>query len=246
MSKEEFIKIVAADQPEVPAYFPKSAAQNLKGSAALEDLPKPEKMTTEEIENFDGIVLDVRPNTDFGAGHVPNSINIGLGGQFASWAGTFILIGTPVAIVAETEAQVDEAFMRLARVGIETAKGFMLMKDYTGETNKIEQTAVETVKEKLSDDIQFVDVRRSAEHLGGHAPNTINIPLDKLPKEFDRLNPDQPTYVICQSGYRSSLGASILENAGFKEIYNVLGGTKAWMDAGLETEVSATACAASG
>ena len=246
MSKEEFIKIVAADQPEVPAYFPKSAAQNLKGSVALEDLPKPEKMTTEEIENFDGIVLDVRQNINFGAGHVPNSINIGLGGQFASWAGTFISIGTPVAIVAETETQVDEAFMRLARVGIETAKGFMLMKDYTGETNKIEQTTVETVKEKLSDDIQFVDVRRVAEHSGGHAPQTINIPLDKLPKEVDRLNPDQPTYVICQSGYRSSLGTSILENAGFREIYNVTGGTKAWMDAGLETEVSAgAACAVS-
>jgi hydroxyacylglutathione hydrolase len=245
MSKEEFVKIVAADQPEVPAYFPLSAAQNLKGSVSLEDLPKPEKMTTEEIENFDGVVLDVRKNTEFGAGHIPNSINIGLGGQFASWAGTFISNGTPVAIVAESQEQVDEAVMRLARVGIETVKGFIFIADYAGEKSAVEQIPVEAVKEKLSGDIQFVDVRRAAEHECGHAPQTVNIPLDKLPKEIDRLDPDKPTYVICQSGYRSSLGTSILENAGFKEIYNVSGGTKAWMDAGLETEISAAARAVS-
>jgi glyoxylase-like metal-dependent hydrolase (beta-lactamase superfamily II)/rhodanese-related sulfurtransferase len=243
MTKKEFIKIVAADQPEVPAYFPISAAQNLKGSRSLEDLPKPKQFSTEEIDNFDGVVLDVRTIQEFGAKHIPNAINIGLGGQFASWAGTLVTIGTPVAVAAETNEQVDEAFMRLARVGIETVKGFILMKDFTGKTNKIEQVLVEKVKENLSDEIQFVDVRRVAEHAGGHAPNTINLPLDALPKEVDKLNPDSPTYVICQSGYRSSLGTSILENAGFKEIYNVTGGTTAWMDAGFDTEVSATACA---
>ncbi|HMS09239.1 MAG TPA: MBL fold metallo-hydrolase, partial [Pyrinomonadaceae bacterium] len=120
MTKEEFIKVVASDQPEVPAYFPVSASQNLKGSVSLEELPKPAKLTPEEIIGFDGIVVDIRQNTEYGAGHVPNSINIGLGGQFASWAGTLIPIGTPVALVAETQEQIDEAFMRLARVGIET------------------------------------------------------------------------------------------------------------------------------
>ena len=125
MSKEEFVKIVAADQPEVPAYFARSAAQNLKGSESLEDLPKPEAMTTEEIKDFDGVVIDIRPNTEFGAGHIPNSINIGLGGQFASWAGTLIPIGTPVAIASDNQEHIDEAFMRLARVGIETVKGFI-------------------------------------------------------------------------------------------------------------------------
>jgi rhodanese-related sulfurtransferase len=244
MSKEEFIKIVTADQPEVPAYFPKSALKNLQGAAALEDLPKPQTMTTEEVENFDGVILDVRNGSDFGAKHVPNAINIGLGGQFASWAGTIVEVGTPIAIAGENEEQVDEAFMRLARVGIETVKGFILMKDYNGETNKIEQVSVADVKEKLADDIQFVDVRRPAEHAAGHAPKTTNLPLNILAKEIGKLNPDQPTYVLCQSGYRSSLGTSILEIAGFKEIYNVTGGTKAWMDAGLDTEVSTGAACA--
>lgn len=241
MSKEEFIRLVASDQPEVPAYFPKSAAKNLQGSVALEELPKPERLSTEQILNFDGVVVDVRKNTEFGAEHIPNAINIGLGGQFASWAGTLIPIGTPIAIAAETEEQLDEAVMRLARVGHETVRGFILMKDFAGEKKQVEQIPVEKVAEVLSDEIQFVDVRRPAEHAGGHAPRTVNIPLDKLPQEIDRLNPDKPTYVICQSGYRSSIGTSVLENAGFREIYNVTGGTKAWIDAGLETEKSAGA-----
>ncbi len=244
MSKEEFIKIVAADQPEVPAYFPQSAAQNLKGSSSLEDLPRPEAMTSDDIENFDGVILDVRQNTEFGLAHVPNSINIGLGGQFASWAGTLIAIGTPVAIVANNQTQVDEAFMRLARVGIETVTGFILVHDYTGKTKMVEQISVEQAKDATKDaGIQFVDVRRAAEHAAGHATNTINMPLDILAKEIGRLDPEKPTYVLCQSGYRSSLGIGILENAGFKKIYNVTGGTTAWMDAGFDTEVSAAACA---
>lgn len=244
MSKEEFIKVVAADQPEVPAYFPLSAGQNLKGSVSLEDLPKPEAMTTDEINNFDGVVVDVRQNTEFGVAHIPNSINIGLVGQFASWAGTLITIGTPVAVAADTNEQVDEAVTRMARIGMETVKGFILLKDFNGEMNKVEQVSVEQAKEATArEGIQFVDVRRVAEHANGHAPHTINLPLDILSREIDKINPDKPTYVICQSGYRSSLGTSILENAGFKEIYNVTGGTKAWIDAGLETEISATACA---
>jgi hydroxyacylglutathione hydrolase len=247
MSKEEFIRIVAADQPEAPAYFPKSASRNLEGSKPLEDLPKPVALSTEEIDKFDGVVLDVRKNTEYGAAHIPNSINIGLGGQFASWAGIMIPIGTPLAIVAETQAQVDESFMRLARVGHDTVAGFILIGDYTGQMKIIEQVPVEKVAElaNTEKDLQFVDVRRPAEHANGHAVRTLNISLDKLSRELDRLDPKEPTYVICQSGYRSSLATSILENAGFAKVYNVTGGTQAWQQAGLETEVLATACAGS-
>ena len=243
MSKEDFVKLVASDQPEVPMYFPRSAAKNLEGSVKLEDLPKPKALSTEEVRSFDGVVLDVRSSREYGSGHIPNAINIWLQGQFASWSGTMIPIGTPIAIVADTKEQIDEAFTRLARVGHDTALGYILMKDFDGEKKMVEQVPVEEVKELVGEGIQFVDVRRVAEHANGHAPETINIPLDKLASEFEKLDPEKPTYVICQSGYRSSLATSILENAGFKELYNVSGGTSAWINAGLETEVSATACA---
>ncbi len=245
MSREEFIKVVASDQPEVPGYFPISAAQNLKGSVAIEDLPRPKAMSSEQITNFDGIVIDVRKNVEYGAGHVPNSINIGLGGQFATWAGTMIPIGTPIAIAADKQEQIDEAFTRLARVGHETVKGYVLMSEFADEKKVVEQVAVEAVNVEVSKDgAQFVDVRRPAEHASGHADRTVNIPLDRLSREIDTLNPDLPTYVICQSGYRSSLGASILENAGFREVYNVTGGTTAWMEADLPTDAEQTACQA--
>ena len=244
MSKEDFIRIVAADQPEVPAYFPKSAAKNLEGSAPLTDIAKPREFSSDQITGFDGVVIDVRQNSEYGNGHIPNSINIGLGGQFASWAGTLIPIGAAIAVVADNETQVDEAVTRLARVGHESVKGFIFIHNYTGETKKVGQVSVNEVSELLqTEDLQFVDVRRTAEHNAGHAAGTVNIPLDKLATDFERLDPLAPTYVICQGGYRSSIGTSILENAGFKTIYNVTGGTTAWLHADLEIEISAAACA---
>ena len=240
MSKAEFVELVGSDQPEVPAYFPKSAAQNLKGSASLEDLPKPQAIPSEELKNYHGVILDVRNADEYGAGHIPNSLNIGFGGQFASWAGTLIEIGTPIIIAADTQEQIDEAVMRLARVGIETVNSFILISDWKDEKAKIEQISVERMNEILSNenDLQFVDVRRAAEHISGHAPKTINLPLNNLAKEIGKLDSTKPTFVICQGGYRSSAGTSILEKAGFKKIYNISGGTAAWIKADLDVEKS--------
>ena len=246
MSREDFVKIVAAGQAEVPQYFPKSAAKNLEGSLPLSDISKPRVLSTAEISAFDGVVIDIRSNADYGAGHVPNSVNIGLGGQFASWAGTLIPIGTPIAIVAASADQVDEAVMRLARVGHETVSGYLLIDDFEGEKKVIEQVSVEEVSEltKTEKFLQFIDVRRPGEHNAGHAIRTHNISLDGLVANLDQLDPAVPTYVICQGGYRSSIGTSILENAGFSKLYNVTGGTAAWIAAGLETESAEAACPA--
>jgi hydroxyacylglutathione hydrolase len=247
MSKEEFVKIVASDQPEVPIYFPKSAAKNLEGSVSLEDLPIPTAMTSREINYFDGVVIDVRSAAEYGSGHIPNSVNIWLNGNFASWSGTMVPIGTPIAISADTQDQVDEAFLRLARVGHDTVKGYILLGDYSGTKRVTGQVTPSEVGEdiKAGTPFQLVDVRRPAEHANGHAIGAVNIPLDKLSNEIDHLDPTVRTYVICQTGYRSSLGTSILENAGFEQIFNIAGGTSAWIASGLETEASATACASS-
>jgi hydroxyacylglutathione hydrolase len=238
MSKDEFVKLVASDQPNVPMYFPRSAAKNLEGSAALGDLTPPAALSTDEVLAFDGVVIDVRKNHEYGAGHVPNSINIGLGGQFASWAGTLIPIGTPIAVIAETPEQVDEAVIRLARVGHESVNGFMLYADFTSDEKAVEQVTVEDASAFTSSGrkVQFIDVRRPGEYTAGHAVTAENRPLDALGHNLGGLDPAAPTYVICQGGYRSSIGTSILENAGFSEIYNVTGGTAAWLTAGLPTE----------
>jgi glyoxylase-like metal-dependent hydrolase (beta-lactamase superfamily II)/rhodanese-related sulfurtransferase len=243
MTREEFVEIVGADQPEVPKYFPKSASKNLEGSVSLDSLKDPTELSTEEIDSFVGIVLDVREKNEYGRGHIKGSINIGLAGQFASWAGTLISIGTPIAIAADTKEQVDEALLRLARVGFETVMGYLIIGNYEKELIVTEQVTALEVSKRIGDDTQFVDVRRPQEHLNGHAAGALSIPLDRLAIEIEKLDPDRPTYVICQSGYRSSTGTSILENAGIKEIYNVAGGTNAWTEDGLEIEVSEAACA---
>lgn len=238
MSKDEFITLVTADQPEVPAYFAQSAAKNLAGPGKLEDIAAPNPLSESELRTFDGVVLDVRSADEYGSGHIANSLNIGLGGQFATWAGTMIPIGTNIAVVAAAQEQIGEAVIRLARVGHETVIGSFIISDTVGETLSIRQVSAEDAAAELAakQDVQFVDVRRPGEFAGGHARNAVNLPLDKLPREFDQLDPSRTTYVICQGGYRSSLATGILENAGFRDLVNISGGTAAWQKAELPLE----------
>jgi len=238
MTKDEFVKMMTENLAPAPAYFPRSVAKNLAGAKNLADLPKPKKMSADEVKEFSGVVLDVRRVDEYGAAHVPNSLNIGLGGQFASWAGTLIATDAPIAVVADAEEKVEEAVMRLARVGIESVAGFLLMQDWTYQAAKVEQISVEEMNNRLSenDDLQFIDVRRAGEYESGHAPRTVNLTLSDLENLSGKLDASCPTYLICQGGYRSSAATSILERKGFKEIYNITGGTGAWIDEGLKID----------
>lgn len=242
MAKEEFVTMMTANLAEVPAYFPKSVAKNLSGAIDLEDLSKPKKMSAQEARDFSGVILDVRSADEYGAGHIPNALNIGLGGQFAAWAGTLIETDAPIVIVADGEEKIAEAVMRLARVGIESVKGFLLMADWTFETANIKQISVEEMSRQLAEnkDLQFIDVRRAGEFENGHAPNTINLTLSDLENLSSNLDASRPTYVICQGGYRSSAGTSILEKKGFQKIYNITGGTGAWIKAGIKMQAEST------
>ncbi len=239
MAKDEFVKMMTENLAEAPAYFPKSVAKNLAGAKSLADLSKPKKMSADEVKDFAGVILDVRGADEYGAAHVPNSLNIGLGGQFASWAGSLIETDAPIVIVADAEEKVDEAVMRLARVGIESVAGFILIADWTYSTAKVGQISVEEMHERLTKnkDLQFVDVRRAGEYESGHAPQTVNLTLSDLNNLMEKLDISRPIYVICQGGYRSSAGTSILEKKGFREIYNITGGTGAWINAGFETQI---------
>lgn len=244
MSREEFVRIVSADQPEVPQYFPKSAAKNLAGAVSLSEIARPLGMNPQDVRNFEGVVVDLRLNSEYGASHIPKAVNVGLGGQFASWAGTVIPVGTPIVLAGNTMDQIEEGIVRLARVGIETVRGFILMGDWDLPTNSVPQVSVQEAASAVgAGGVQFIDVRRPAEHASGHAAGALNIPVDRLVSESSALDTDAPTYVICQSGYRSSLATSLLEKAGFKDLFNVAGGTQAWLGAGLASEVSATSCA---
>jgi hydroxyacylglutathione hydrolase len=246
MPKEEFVRMMTVDQPEVPAYFPKDVEINRTGAAALEELPRPEALMPAEFNKLAQVghlVLDVRTAAEFGTSHVPGALNIGLSGQFASWAGTLIPVGTPIIIVAADEAGVDEAVMRLARVGLETVKGYladgMYAWDKAGlETAKVAQMPIEELRARIEekDDLQIIDVRRPAEHRAGHVPGAVNAQLADLEKRSREFDPLRPTAVVCASGYRSSAATSLLARHGFRQLFNVVGGTSAWVSAGYPAE----------
>jgi glyoxylase-like metal-dependent hydrolase (beta-lactamase superfamily II)/rhodanese-related sulfurtransferase len=241
MSKDEFVRMMTADLPEAPAYFPRDAEINRTGAPALEELPRPKELAPEEVNALSKshLLLDIRSAAAFGNAHVPAALNIALGGQFATWCGTLIGIGTPIVLIADDLAAVDEAVMRLARVGIESVAGYlgggMRAWDQAGlEIEAIPQMPVDELHARIAEgiDLQVVDVRRPGEYVCGHVPGAINLTLAHLEQDLSRLNSNRPAAVICASGYRSSAATSILERRGFSQIFNVVGGTNGWINAG--------------
>ncbi len=253
MARDEFVRMMTKDLPEAPAYFPRDAEINRTGAPPLDELPRPRKLSPEDVNKLmqsGHLVLDVRPAEAFGAGHVLNALNIGLGGQFASWARTLIPLGTPLIIVAESDEKVDEAVMRLARVGLESVHGFlhggMSAWEKAGfSSSKVEQIQVDELKRRIQEmsDLQVIDVRRAGEYSDGHVPGARSSPLSELKKHVAEFDATRPVAVICAGGYRSSAATSILQADGFETLYNVTGGTGAWIKAGFPVEAEEASAA---
>lgn len=253
MAKDEFVRMMTAELPEAPAYFPKDAEINRTGAEALSELPKLETLTPENVreltsqtEHFVSVVLDVRSAPEFGAGHVPGSLNIGLSGQFAIWAGSLIPLTAPIILVAQSNAQVEEAQTRLARVGIENVKGYLNggvegWRQAGFELARVSQISVDELSKLIIEQtpLQILDVRRPPEYASGHVPRAIHAPLSTLAATFSNLSvdPAKPTAVICAGGFRSSAATSILQQHGFTNLLNVTGGTTAWINAGYPVEI---------
>jgi hydroxyacylglutathione hydrolase len=245
MSREAFIRKMTADLPEQPRYFGMDVEINRRGASALashEPPPALDPAAFSARQQAGAIVVDVRPNVEFGAGHVPGALNVGLGGQFASWAGTLLDPARPVLILAADDDRVAEAVMRLARVGLENVAGSLAggvdaWRASGRPLATIPQISVADLRSLLDKgDLQVVDVRRAGEYAGGHVPGAMHAPLDRVAQETGRLDPSRPTAVICASGYRSSAGTSLLARNGFADVRNVLGGTGAWVAAGYDIE----------
>lgn len=246
MTKEAFIELLTTDQPEVPAYFPKDVEINRLGALPLNCLPKPVSIDAAAVAKelqHGAVLLDVRSASEYASGHIKGSLNIGLGGQFASWAGTLIEIGTPIILLSNDPAQVEEAVMRLARVGIESVLGY-IQNGISGWTEagfeEVQSSLVSVAELKCAldagQDLLVIDVRRPGEYEAGHVPNAMNIPLADLPGSLSNIPEKWPLAIICASGYRSSIAVSVLERGNFTVLTNVLGGTAAWKNAGYELQ----------
>jgi rhodanese-related sulfurtransferase len=184
------------------------------------------------------LILDTRPSSQYGAGHIRGSLHVGLSGQFASWAGSLIKPGIPLLIVAEDAESAREARTRLARVGIDKVSGYL--KDGVLAWNEaglplagMEQISVQElqyrIEEKSIDTV--VDVRRPQEWDTGHIEGALHLPLNHLAESALSLNREAKIAVVCAGGYRSSMASSVLDQLGFRNISNVVGGMTAWNNA---------------
>jgi rhodanese-related sulfurtransferase len=250
MSREDFVAFLTADAPEIPRYFPMDVEINRRGAASLDAAAAPKALSAVEFKerrDAGAVVVDVRPSEDYAAGSVPQSMNIGLGGQFASWAGTLVDARRDLLIVAKDEAGAIEARVRLARIGLENLVGWLSggIASWTAEGFNLETTPQVTVRELqdlltagASQDgqgFQVVDVRRSSEWSGGHIEGAIHAPLHVLENHAPSLDPTLKTYIVCGGGYRSVMGAEILRELGVRNVVDVKGGMAEWKAQGLPT-----------
>jgi hydroxyacylglutathione hydrolase len=235
-TRDEFIRELTSKLPPRPLYFAEDAAINREGAEALGELPPLPALSPDDIREAQAhgyVVLDTRSGEDFARGHLPGSVNIGLGGQFASWAGTLLGLGARIVLVGESDEKAAEARMRLARVGIEHVAGYLKngVSSWSEAGNSLEripQITAGQLRERL-EQLTVLDVRREPEWQAGHIESAHWHALDDFPRALPQLERDTPVAVHCKGGYRSIIAASLLRRAGFRNVTDVIGGWDAWV-----------------
>jgi glyoxylase-like metal-dependent hydrolase (beta-lactamase superfamily II) len=252
MSKEAFIQVVTADQPEAPAYFTYDAVLNSEERPTLDQALAREMnpLTVEDVLKLraEGAqIVDTRDPDEFGAAHLAGSINIGLGGQFATWAGTVLNQTHPIVIIADPGRE-NEAATRLGRIGFDHVAGYL----QNGLQSLESRPELVVLTERLSPQFAaellssshppvVIDVRAPGERQQKHLEGSLSIPLNRLIENVKALPKDSPLLVYCAGGYRSSIAASLLQGSGFAPVAEIAGGIAAWEAAKLPVARSAQA-----
>jgi hydroxyacylglutathione hydrolase len=246
-SRDEFIRQMTENLPARPDYFLEDAQINRTGASDLGELPELTPLSPQQLQRLleDGIfALDVRPNADFAAAHVPGSVNIALSGQFASWAGAVMGLKARPVLIADTPEQYSEARVRLARVGIEDPQGFLNGGIAAWEQAglpiaRLPQIMARELRDRLQNNgLQLLDVRREPEWQAGHIAQAEWFPLDRFKLSAPDIDTNAPLAVHCQGGYRSMIACSLLRRAGVENVINVTGGFDAWRKEGLPIETA--------
>jgi hydroxyacylglutathione hydrolase len=241
-SREEFVKQLTSNLPARPAYFSQDAEINRTGATSLSDLPALSPIEPAELKSLlaeGAIALDVRPGDQFAAGHVPGSVNIALSGQFASWAGALLGLSASPILIADSQEEVSEARMRLARIGLEDSRGYLnggveAWKQAGLPLATLSQISIGALNDQLGvSDLQVLDVRREPEWEAGHIERATWWPLDNFKVAPPEIDHDIPIAVHCKGGYRSMIACSLLQRAGFQNVVNIVGGFDAWQQAKL-------------
>src|SRR3984957_4676984 len=244
MSKEEFIRLVTADQPDAPPYFTYDAILNAREHATLDQnleqvLHPVDLAEVLRMGDAGAQILDVRDAAEYANGHLAGSINIGLSGQFATWAGTLLDRAKPIAIIAEPGRE-HEATVRLGRIGFDHVKGYLQggMQALAARPDLVWQTERLTagmVAEEVAnaDPPLLLDVRNPPEWAARHIDGSLNVPLNHLQERIAQIPRNRRIAVHCAGGYRSSIAASILHQYGITNLIEMAGGLAAWDAASL-------------
>lgn len=240
MSKDAFVRLVSADQPEAPSYFTYDAVLNTRERATLDETLDKRliPLTLDDVlrEHARGAqLLDTRAPDLFAAAHLAGSINIGLVGQYATWAGTVLDREKPIVIVADPGSE-NESALRLGRIGFDQIAGYLHggLEAARARADLIEATErlgadVAAARLESADRPLAIDVRTESERGQGPViPGSLHIPLGSLQSRLGELPRDKPLLVFCAGGYRSSIAASLLRRHGFTGVSELAGGAAAW------------------
>ena len=238
MTKTAFVDLVTADQPDAPPYFTYDAVLNSKERATLDEALARElnPMTLElvlALQRTGGQILDTRDPVEFASAHLSGSINVGLGGQYATWAGTVLDRDRPIVIVADPGRERESA-IRLGRIGFDHIVGYLqdglrsleARPDLTAVTDRVSPALA--AERLAAGDPVVVDVRAPREREQKHVAGSVHIPLNQLAHRMDELPRDRSILVYCAGGYRSSIAASLLQRRGFGRVGEIAGGLAAW------------------
>ena len=235
MSREEFIRVVTADQPDSPAYFTYDAVLNTKERQTLDEALAAElkPLALDDVlrlANRGGQLLDARSSVDFAGAHLRGSINIGLDGSYATWCGTLLDHERPIVIVVDPGRE-HEAAVRLGRIGFDNVAGYLedgmlALQRRPDLVGRIDRITAATLAEQLDEPEPplVLDVRNEGERDAFAVDGSVHIPLSRLLEHLDELPRDRAIVVHCSSGYRSSTAASLLQRNGFTHVADLVGG----------------------
>jgi len=245
MTKEEFVEQVLDGLAPPPQYFPKNAMLNKNGYDLMNNVLKQarhalEPLQVDHLMKDGALLLDTREHIEFQKAFIPGSVNIGLDGNFATWVGTLVTdLDRPIVLVVEEE-RVDEAIIRLSRVGYDNTVGYLAggVKSWVDHGYPVEE--IEAIspymldkKLKAGENLNIIDTRRKSEYDSEHIEGSGILTLDTIEQHLDELNKEDTYYLYCLTGYRSASLISILRKYGYNNLINVEGG----MEALKETDV---------
>ena len=244
MSEDAFVEVVTQGQSVAPLYFAFTADSNRRRRDLLDDAEPPVRLSVDDLARGRGedvVVLDGRPPETFASGHLRGSINVGLDGRFAEYAGDVVRPGQPVVVVAD-EGRAAEAKVRLARIGFDRVRGAVVgverllaeRPDLAARSTRLSAADLASWRDG-EPGLQVVDVRNPDEQDAGIVPGAVTIPLPALLDRHHKLDLRAPTVVYCAGGYRSSIAASLLRSVGFTRVADLQGGYDAWSAARLPT-----------